>query len=476
MKVFPGRAGMEAPFRSGGEEASHRKRAPAALNDCEEWSMDAGSRVAGQRRPEPVGHRRRLDMFWLCSSRRRIVLILLLLCRSGAMAQPASPTSEWTASWASAQQRVCGPDGLSARSFEGATLRQTIHLSIGGGQVRLQLSNLFGRQPLVVAAVRVARAQPGDPGGIEPGSSVDAFFNGRRGVTVPPGGQVMSDPIPLSVAPLSSLAVSLWIEKAPQCVTSHPGARATSFLLAGDHTLDTALAGSESMPHWYFLSAVEVEGRSNGAVVAFGDSITDGHGSTTDGNDRWTDVLAARLVPLHIAVLNLGIGGNRVLAAGIGPSGVSRFERDALHQAGVRAVILLEGVNDLGGLDRLSVHSPKDHRELVRRLEAAMTRMVKEAHRKGVRVLGGTMMPYAGSTYYHPGSADEADRQALNAWIRSSGVFDGVIDFDKMVRDPAEPDRLAPAMGSSDHLHPGPDGYRVMGDGVPLGLLGCVRP
>ena len=476
MKVFRWRCCMEAPFRSGGEEATHCEQAPAALNDCEESSMDAGSRVDGQRRPEPVRHQRRPGLFRFCSGRPMVVLILLLLCRCGAMAQPASPPLEWTASWASAQQRVCGQDGLPARSFEGATLRQTIHLSLGGREIRLQLSNLFGMQPLVVAAVRVARAQPGDPGGIEPGSSVDAFFNGRRGVTVPPGGQVMSDPIPLSVAPLSSLAVSLWIEKAPQCVTSHPGARATSFLLAGDHISDEVVTGSESMPHWYFLSAVEVEGRSNGAVVAFGDSITDGHGSTTDGNDRWTDVLAARLVPLHIAVLNLGIGGNRVLAAGIGPSGVSRFERDALSQAGVRTVILLEGVNDLGGLDRLSVHSPKDHRELVRRLEAAMTRMVKEAHRKGVRVLGGTMMPYAGSTYYHPGSADEADRQALNAWIRSSGVFDGVIDFDKMARDPAEPDRLAPAMGSSDDLHPGPHGYRVMGDGVPLDLLGCVRP
>ncbi len=410
------------------------------------------------------------------SNLRIAALIALLSCLSAAPAQPALPTQPWTASWASAQQRVCGQDGLPAHGFDGATLRQTVHLSLGGEQIRLQLSNLFGGQPLVIAAVKVAHAQPGNPGGIEPGSSLDALFSGRREVTVPSGSQVLSDAIPLSVNPLSSLAVSLWIKEAPQCVTSHPGARATSFLLVGDHASDTVLAGSESMPHWYFLSAVEVEGRSNGAVVAFGDSITDGRGSTTDGNNRWTDALAARLAPLHIAVLNLGIGGNRLLEDGLGSSGVSRFERDALSQAGVRTVILLEGVNDLGGLDRLSVHSPKDHKELVRRLEAAMTQMVKEAHRKRVCVLGGTIMPYTGSAYYHPGPANEADRKELNQWIRSSGVFDGVIDFDRMLREPARPDHLAPAMDSGDHLHPGPYGYQVMGEGVPLGLLGCVRP
>jgi lysophospholipase L1-like esterase len=280
----------------------------------------------------------------------------------------------------------------------------------------------------------------------------------------------MSDNIPLSVQPLSDLAVSLMIDGAPSCATSHPGARATAFLLAGDHVTDELLTAAESFVHWYFLSAVDVSGgASNGAVAVLGDSITDGHGATTDGNDRWTDVLAARLAPGKIAVLNFGIGGNRVLADGIGPSALSRFEHDVLGGTGVHTVIILEGINDLG-LDRLKEHPQEDHDALVNRLEMAMKGMVESAHQKGVCVLGGALTPYVGSGYYHPGPRSEADRERLNAWIRMSGAFDDVIDFDKMLRDSAHPDRLAPDADSGDHLHPGPEGYRSMGEGVPLNL------
>jgi lysophospholipase L1-like esterase len=206
-------------------------------------------------------------------------------------------------------------------------------------------------------------------------------------------------------------------------------------------------------------------------VTAFGDSITDGHGATTDGNDRWPDVLATRLAPQKMAILNAGIGGNRILADGLGPSAVSRFERDALGHPGVRTVILLEGINDLGMLDRDAEHPQIDHDALVNRLQAAMKNMVEEAHQKGVCLFGGTVMPFVGSAYYHPGPRSEGDREKLNAWIRTSGVFDGVIDFDKMMSDSLQPDKLAADADSGDHLHPGPEGYRRMGDGVPLNTL-----
>jgi len=296
-------------------------------------------------------------------------------------------------------------------------------------------------------------------------------FTGGVAVTVPPGAEIVSDSIPLSVEPLSELAVSMWIHKTPSCLTSHQGSHATSFLAPGQLATEELLAGGESIEHWYFLSSVEVEGVSKGAVVAFGDSITDGHGSTTDGNDRWTDVLAARLAPQNVAVLNMGIGGNRILVDGIGPSGVSRFEHDALHQNEVRTVILLEGVNDIGILDRLKDHPQNDHDELVHRLELAMTRMAEQAHRQRVCLLAGTVTPYVDSDYYHPRQASEDDRKKLNTWIRTSGVFDGVIDFDKMLRNPAQPDHLDPEFDSGDHLHPGPDGYHRMGEGVPLSLI-----
>jgi lysophospholipase L1-like esterase len=336
----------------------------------------------------------------------------------------------------------------------------------------LRLSNLFGKQPLAIGSATVAYVQAGKPGEIENKSSVPVHFKDATAVTVPPGTELVSDEIAFPVEPLSSIAVSLTIDIAPNCATSHPGARSTSFLLAGNHAADEYLTGAESFAHWYFLSAVEVAGgASNGAVAALGDSITDGHGATTDGNDRWTDVLAARLVSQKIAVLNLGIGGNRILADGIGPSGVSRFERDALGGAGVHTVIFLEGVNDLGGLDRVMEHPQQDHDTLVNRLETAMKEMVEEAHQKGVCVLGGTLTPYVGSEYYHPGPRSEADRVKLNAWIRTSGVFDGVVDFDKALSDPAHPDQLAGDADSGDHLHPGPKGYSRMGQVVPLDLL-----
>ena len=228
---------------------------------------------------------------------------------------------------------------------------------------------------------------------------------------------------------------------------------------------------------WYFLAGAETwqSESTPGSVVAFGDSITDGHGATTDGNDRWPDVLAQRMFAnastKRMGVVNEGIGGNRVLADGLGPNALARFDLDVLSVAGARTLVVLEGINDLGGLDRTETHSQAAHDALVVQLMAAFRQIVTRAHEHGLRVLGGTLTPYTGSEYYHPSTSSEADRVKLNEWIRHSGMFDGVVDFDAALRDPASPDRLLPAFDSGDHLHPGPAGYKRMAEVVSLDAL-----
>jgi lysophospholipase L1-like esterase len=398
--------------------------------------------------------------------------VVVLLFTDVQLLAQSQTAQQWTGSWISAQQEACEPSQLPKLSLQKATLREVVRLSLGGSQIRLKLSNLFGREPLVIKSVTVAHAKPGTSGEIEKESRMWVRFNGATRASISAGTEVTSDAISLPVKPFSNLAVSMEFGSVPTCATSHPGARATAFLAKGNQTTKEQLKESERIEHWYFLSGVEVTGGiSIGAITAFGDSITDGHGATTDGNDRWTDVLSSRLVPHAVAVLNAGIGGNRVLLDGLGPSGISRFDRDALGPGGVRAIIILEGINDIGMLDREKDHPQEDHDALVNRLETAMKGMVEKAHQQGICVLGGTLMPFLGSEYYHPGQRSEADRERFNDWIRTSGVFDGIVDFDNLASDPLRPGYLAANADSGDHLHPGPVGYRRMGEGVPLDLL-----
>ena len=366
----------------------------------------------------------------------------------------------------------CDPHQLPKLGFAHTALRQTVHLSLGGDSIRLHLSNLFGSEPLLIRAVSVASAMTAAPGAIASGSSVPVRFKGSASAKVSAGEELESDPVAFPVESLSSLVVTLLIDDAPTCATTHSGARATSFLAAGNLTATETLPNAEAFTHWYFLSAVDVmNSAARGAVAVIGDSITDGHGATTDGNDRWTDVLAQRLAKEKLAVLNLGIGGNHVLTDGIGPSAVSRFDRDVLKATNVQTIILFEGTNDLGGLDRLQARPQPDHDKLIARIEAAMQKMAEKAHQQKLCIVAGTVTPFVGSDYYHPDEATEADRQKLNAWIRTTKVFDGVLDFDKFVLDPAHPDRMAASADSGDHLHPGPEGYRQMGKDIPLELL-----
>jgi lysophospholipase L1-like esterase len=275
---------------------------------------------------------------------------------------------------------------------------------------------------------------------------------------------------------LSSLAVSIHFDAPPSQQTGHPGSRETSFLVHGDAVSAADLPDAKKFDHWYQLSAIDVAAPAKaGAIIALGDSITDGHGATTNGNDRWTDVLAAHLQASsktkEIAVLNQGIGGNHMLTDGLGPSVLARFDRDVLAQTGVRWVIVLEGVNDLGGLTRLSDPPRTEHDAFVQRLLASYEQVIARAHAAHIKVYGATILPYTGSDYYHPPASNEADRQAINQWIRTPGHFDAVIDFDKTLADRSHPDHLAAQFDSGDHLHPSPAGYRAMGDMIPLSLF-----
>jgi len=244
----------------------------------------------------------------------------------------------------------------------------------------------------------------------------------------------------------------------------------------GDFVGAASLTDPKHVDHWYQVAGIDVQAaRGAAAVVAIGDSITDGHGATTNGNDRWTDVLAVHLqsssATRNIGVSNQGIGGNHLLTDGLGPNALARFDRDALAPAGVRWVIVFEGVNDLGGIAFKGDASAADHAALVQRILAAYEQMISRAHAHGLRVYGATITPYTGSGYYHPGPQNEADRQAVNQWIRAAGHFDAVIDFDAVVRDPQHPDQLLPAFDCGDRLHPSPAGYKAMGEAIPLDLF-----
>jgi len=386
------------------------------------------------------------------------------------------PAQNWVGSWATSQQIPEPQNALAPDDLRDATLRQIVHLSVGGATLRVHLSNAFGTQPLHLTSVHIAKPLSTSEAKIDPATDKALKFSGNADVTIPAGAEYLSDPIDFPVAPLSSLAVSIHFDAPPSQQTGHPGSRATSHLVHGDAVSATDLPEAKKFDHWYQLSAIDVVAPTKAAsVVALGDSITDGHGATTNGNDRWTDVLAAHLQSSaktkSIGVLNQGIGGNHLLTDGLGPNVLARFDRDVLAQPGVRWVIVLEGVNDLGGLTRDAEVPAAQHAALVQRILAAYQQIIARAHAHNLRVYGATITPYIGSDYYHPGPLSEADRQTINTWIRTPNHFDALIDFDAVVRDPAHPDHLLPSYDCGDHLHPSPAGYKAMGESIPLTIF-----
>ncbi len=340
--------------------------------------------------------------------------------------------------------------------------------------LRVHLSNAFGTAPLHLSSVHIARPVSTSSPAIDAASDKALTFHGARDVTIPAGAEFVSDALDYPTAALSNLAVSIHFGDPPDQQTGHPGSRATSYLTHGDLVSAPDLANAKKFAHWYQLSSIDVSAAPGAAaIVALGDSITDGHGATTDGNDRWTDVLARRLqaASRNLSVLNQGIGGNHLLTDGNGPNALARFDRDVLAQTGVRYVIVLEGVNDLGGLTRTHEASPAEHAAFVQRILTTYDQIIVRSHSHGIKAIGATILPYKGSDYYHPGPANEEDRKAVNDWIRAPGHFDAVIDFDQIMRDPAQPDRMLPTYDSGDHLHPSPTGYAAMANAIPLSLF-----
>lgn len=405
-----------------------------------------------------------------------LLAVLLCGCLAAAQATPPRPAEIWVGTWATSQQIPEPQNALTPDDLHNATLRQIVHLSVGGSILRVHISNAFGTEPLYFSSVHVARPISAANNAIDPASDRALTFARNTGVTVPAGAEYISDPVGFNAQPLSSLAITFHLDSPPAQQTGHPGSRATSYLIHGNLVSTSALPGARKVEHWYQLSGVDVLASPGAAsIVALGDSITDGHATQVDENQRWTDVLARRLQAFpqtrNIGVLNQGIGGNHLLTDGLGPNALARFDHDVLAQPGVRYLIVLEGVNDLGGLTRLGDVSRAEHESLVRRIIAAYQQIILRAHSHGIIVIGGTIAPYTGSDYYHPPPSDELDRQAVNRWIRSPGNFDAVVDFDKVMRDPAHPDRLLPVYDSGDHLHPSPAGYRAMAAAIPLALF-----
>ncbi len=413
----------------------------------------------------------------MCIFAALVLLLGAALSVARGAAQSGNTSGNWIVSWGASQQIPEPQNALPAEDLRDATLRQIVHLSAGGATLRVHLSNAFGTDALHFTSVHIAKPISPASAAIDPATDKPLTFAGKADVLVPPGAEFVSDPIDYSVAPLSDLAVSFHLDAAPARQTGHPGSRSTTYYVHGDSVATANLPDAKRIEHWYLFANVDALSPAQDAatVVALGDSITDGHGATTNGNDRWPDVLARRLqadAATHsVGVSNQGIGGNHLLTDGLGPNALARFDRDVLAQAGVKWLIVFEGVNDLGGLTIKNEAPEAEHAALVARILSAYQQIIARAHAHGIRVYGATITPYEGNDYYHPDTRNEADRQAVNAWIRAAGHFDAVIDFDAAIHDPQHPERILPAYDCGDHLHPGPAGYKAMGESVPLSLF-----
>lgn len=406
----------------------------------------------------------------------RILRVVLLFCFGTAIVNAAD--FRWVATWATAPQLVEPANLPAAPGFANCTLRQKLRVSIGGQKIRLRFSNAFGDAPLTIDAAQVAFAA--NDAAIQPETGHTLTFAGANAVTIQPGAMVISDPVDLELSPMADLAVTLHTQNAPADITGHPGSRTTSYLAHGGEAVDAAdLTGAARTDHWYFLTGIDVFTDHPAAAIAIlGDSITDGRGSTTNGNDRWPDQLSRRLranpATENVAVLNLGIGGGRILRHGLGPSALSRLDRDIIAQPGVRWLVIFEGVNDLGTAVTARAKGRPEAGATAADLIAAFDQMILRAHDHGIRVYGATITPFGGFKSYDT-PASEADRQTVNQWIRTSGKFDGVIDFDALARDPKNPLHLAPAIDGGDHLHPSAAGYKIMAEDISLDLFTTAK-
>lgn len=419
------------------------------------------------------------------SPARRLLLGSAML--AVAIALPGAPALALTQHWDNARwQGAWGtapagpPADANLQTFTNQTVRLVVRLNAGGNRVRIRLSNEMGTAPLTVGAAAIGLRASGSD--LAPGTTRALTFGGRAGVTLAPGAPALSDPVDLNLAPLADVAVSLYLPGPTPATTLHGTALQTGYVsTAGDYSNAATLPVERTITGWPFLTALEVDA-GGAAIVALGDSITDGTRSTVDANGRWTDVLARRLQtlrdvrgasPPRPSVINRGISGNRLLGSNdtngnnganllAGRSALERFDRDVLATSGVRHLVVLIGINDIGNI---SAANPVTAHDLI----AGYRQLIARARAARIAVIGATLLPFEGAAYYSV--EKEGVRQAVNAWVRSGDEFDAVIDFDRATRDPARPSRLLPAYDSGDHLHPGDLGYQAMGNAVPLELF-----
>jgi lysophospholipase L1-like esterase len=392
-------------------------------------------------------------------------------CAMQNAAQNPRPSEDWSTTWGTSDT-VPEPDSWS---FSNQTLRLIVHTTTGGNQVRIKLSNIFGSRPLNIGSASVALQESG--ASVIAGSNRTLTFGGQSSIGIPIGAYVLSDSVPLTILPQTDLAVSFFISGDSGPVSKHPLALQTSFVSTPGDVVARDDGGPFPTPihDWPYLAAVEVRSAVvSRSIVAFGDSITDGYRSTPDTNHRWPDYLSNRLTADHrnIAVVNEGIGGNRMWHDAIparlvfGPSGLSRFDRDAMTVTGTSHIVVLLGINDIG---QASPTTYPEEQVSAEEIIIGLKQFALRAHSHGIKIVGGTLTPYRGAAYFD--AQGEEKRERVNAWIRTAKDFDGVIDFDAAIRDPAMPTQIKAPYDSGDHLHPNDEGYKAMADAINLALF-----
>lgn len=375
--------------------------------------------------------------------------------------------TEWVATWATATEFTGKGDMPKSGTLTDKAIRQIVHVSIGGKTLRLHLSNEYSKEPVEIRSIYVAdieenaQVRTEDIGiAIKPKTARYLKFSGKRSVTIEGGKTVVSDPLSYDLMPLQRLAITINYGNTPVNATSHRGSRTTSYIIKGEAKPKTPFTDIEREDHWYNIATIDVEANGRSAIACIGNSITDGRGTTTNLQNRWTDKFAETLQANEstrdLAVLNLGIGGNSVFYGGLSDPAVKRFDRDCLEQAGVKTVIVFEGVNDLGGING-------DAEARAAKIIECYKEFIRKAHDRGMKIYGCTITPFLGSFYDDGGFFREAARQTINKWIRESGEFDGVIDFDSIIRNPSDPTKMKEEYHCGDWLHPNPEGYRAMG-------------
>jgi lysophospholipase L1-like esterase len=403
-----------------------------------------------------------------------LALAALLCLPAASLAQTGTAPSaafatQWVGTWATSP--FGGDPWHQIPTIVDSTLRQIVHTSIAGQALRVRFTNEFGTEPLRIGAATVALSA--GESAIQPASAHAVTFGGQPSISIPPGAEALSDPVDFATPAFADLAVSIFLPlQQVSNVSVHSSAQQTNYIQTGNEVTAPSLSAPVSNASWYFLKGVDVQpvAPHSAAVVAFGDSITDGAYATTNQNHRWPDDLAVRLhnnpATASLAVLNEGIGGNCVLITCAGPNALARFDRDVLAQSGVRYVIVLESINDIG---RLHTPNRPDYHLTAEDLEQGLSQLVARAHEHGIKVIGATITPYQGAGYST--AQGEQIREAVNTWIMTSGVFDGAVDFDKATQDPAHPLAFASQYDSGDHLHPNDAGYAAMADSIDLSLF-----